>query len=299
MTLSSDLRITRRQALGWAAAGTLGLGLNRSLRAASRDPQGRRIPIGVQLYSVRTDCAKDFDATLAKVAEIGFEGVEFAGYYKYSKDPEGLRKKLDQLGLKAAGTHVGAGSLVGDALKQTVAFHKTIGCRFLICPGDRRFTDPEKSKEFAELMNRAAEALREEGLFCGYHNHVDEFTKKDGDKNYWDLFAERTSKEVLLQLDVGHARFAGLDPAEVARKHPGRTKSTHMKGRLPRGAEGKKPFIGQDTIDWKALISACYEVAGTEWFVVEQEDYPDGLSPMECTRISFEGLTKILKEMGK
>lgn len=259
----------------------------------------KKIPVGVQLYSVRKHCGEDFDGTLKQIAEMGFEGVEFAGYYKYAGDPAALRKKLDELGLKAAGTHIGANSLVGDNLKKTIDFHKAIGCAFLICPGDKRFTDPEKSKDFAELMNKAAEALKPEGLSCGYHNHVDEFTKKHEGKTYWDLFAERTTKDVLLQLDVGHARFAGLDPAEIARKHPGRTRSTHMKGRLPSGTQGKKPFIGQDTIDWKSLITACYEVAGTEWFVVEQEDYPDGKTPMECTRISLEGFKKILAEMGK
>src|SRR5262249_31063595 len=151
----------------------------------------RRIPLALQLYSVREDCARDFDGTLAKVAAMGFEGVEFAGYHNYAKDPDGLRKKLDQLKLKAAGTHIRAAAFAADKLAETVAFHKTIGCRFLIVAGDRRFTDPEGSKEYAKALNDGAVALKPHGMSCGHHNHTDEFKMADG-KTYWDLFAERT-----------------------------------------------------------------------------------------------------------
>src|SRR5262245_13964628 len=252
----------------------------------------KRIPIALQLYSVRDFCARDFDAALRSVAEMGFEGVEFAGYYKYAEDASGLRKKLDELGLKAAGTHIGSGLLQGDALRKSVDFHKTIGCRFLIVPGDRRFTDPEKSKEFAEFLNQTAEALAAEKMQCGYHNHTQEF-RKDDDKTFWDLFAERTRKEVILQQDVGHSVGAGADPVALVRKYPGRTKSTHI------NAHGPKPFIGQDATDWKGYVTACYDVGGTEWFIVEQEEYPDGKTSMEATKVSLDGFRGILKSLGK
>src|SRR5262245_55007866 len=188
--------LTRRELLKWAAAGTLSAAL--PLRAEDKKDK-KAIPIGVQLYSVRADCGKDFDAALREIAGMGFEGVEFAGYYKYQDDAPGLKKKLDEFHLKAAGTHIGAGSFVGDKLKRTIEFHKTIGCKFLIVPGDGRFTDPEKSKEFAEFMNKTAEALKPEGLSTGYHNHDQEFRRKDGDKTFWDLFGERTNKDVIMQ----------------------------------------------------------------------------------------------------
>ncbi|HVR75331.1 MAG TPA: sugar phosphate isomerase/epimerase, partial [Planctomycetota bacterium] len=257
------------------------------------------IGIGVQLYSVRDFCARDFDAALKQVAGLGFEGVEFAGYHKYDRDAGALKKKLDELGLKSAGTHIGAGSFVGDALKRTIDLHRTIGCSLLIVPGDGRFTSPDKSRELADLLNKAAEALKPEGMFCGYHNHTKEFGKAEGDKTWWDLFAERTTKDVVLQIDFGHAIYAGVDPVALVRKSPGRVKTTHIKGRLPKGTQGKKPFVGQDTADWKSILAACYEVGGTEWFSIEQEDYPDGKSSMECSKISLDGLRAILKEMGK
>jgi len=289
-------QITRRDLLRWTAAGALAATLPLPLRARAA---GAKIGLGVQLYSVRQDTGKDFDAALKQIAEMGFEGVEFAGYGKYGGDAAGLKKKLDELGLKAAGTHIGAGSFTGDALKKTIEFHKTIGCKYLIVPGDGRFSNADKSKEYAEVMNKAAEALKAEGMQTGHHNHVEEFKKAEGDKTYWDLFVERTTKDVALQIDFGHAIYGGLDCVALVKKAAGRVKSCHVKGRLPKGTEGKKPFVGQDTGDWKSILGACYEMGGTDWFLIEQEDYPDKMSPMDCTKMSLDGLKKILKDMGK
>ncbi len=290
----SNITVSRRDAVKMGAAGALALAAPGALAAAPPP----KIGLGVQLYSVRDVCAKDFDAALKQVAAMGFEGVEFAGYHKYAADAAGLRKRLDALGLRAAGTHIRAAAFAGDELKKTIEFHQAIGCTLLIVPGDGRFTDPEKSKEFADSMNRTAEALKPLGMSCGYHNHVKEF-EKSGDKSWWDLFAERTTKDVVLQIDFGHAIFAGVDGPALVRKSPGRVKTTHIKGRLPRGAQRKKPFVGQDAGDWKAIVTVCAEVGGTEWFTIEQEDYPDGKSSMECTKISLDGFKAILTEMGR
>ena len=83
-----------------------------------------RIPIGLRLYSVREDCAKDLPGTLKAVAEMGYEGVEFAGYYNHTATE--LRKMLDDVGLVCCGTHIGLDTLQGDALEKTIDFHKTI-----------------------------------------------------------------------------------------------------------------------------------------------------------------------------
>ena len=281
---------TRRDLLKWSAVGMA------SMAPGVLAQSKKRISIGVQLWSVRGDCAKDFDAALKQIADLGFEGVEFAGYYKYQDDPAGLKKKLDELSLKAAGTHINANSFVGDRLRKTIDFHRAIGCSYLIVPGDDRFTDPEQSKQYAEAMSKAAEALKREGMFCGHHNHTMEFKRID-DTTYWHLFAERTNKDVVLEMDIGWVRAAGMDPVELMKKYPGRVRLTHVKAK-PQGGMGKF-FVGQDEYDWKRVLSACYDVGGSEWFLIEQEDYPEGKSPMECTRISIDGLKGILKGMGK
>jgi len=255
--------------------------------------RGKKIPLALQLYSVRDDCKNNFDAALERVAKMGFEGVEFAGYHSYSGKAKELRKRLDDLGLKAPATHIGTGSFRGDALAKTIEFHQAIGCKFLIVPGDKDFTDPEKSKPLAELFNQTAEKLKPLGMYCGYHNHTGEF-KKDGDKTFYDLFAERTSQDVVLQQDCGWTAAAKLDPVAMMKKYPGRMKSTHFKPTVVNREPGKKAFLGQDSVDWKAVIAACREFGGTEWITLEQEAYPDGKSPMEATEISFKALRELM-----
>jgi sugar phosphate isomerase/epimerase len=248
--------------------------------------------ISVQLYSVRDDCAKDFDAALAQVAKMGFVGVEFAGYHKYSGKPKELRKALDDLNLIAAGTHIGTGSFRGDELQKTIEFHQIIGCKYLCVAGDRDFTNPQRSKALAETFNQTAAALKPHGMYCGYHNHTHEFTKVDG-TTYWHLFAQRTSQDVVLQQDCGWSAAAGYNPAELIKLFPGRTKITHFKPTVLKGDTGKKPILGEDSVDWKAVLAACREFGGTEWTTIEQEVYLPGNTPMECTEMSLAGLKKI------
>ncbi len=293
-------RISRRDALrtgaGLLAAGVLSPSLfGRTGWAA----ETKHIPISVQLYSIRGDCAQDFDKALEAVAKMGFEGVEFAGYHKYGGNAEGLKKKLDELGLKVAGTHIGTGSFAEGNIQRTIDFHQTLGCKFLIVPGDGAFCDPEKSKVLAETFNKAAETLKPHNMFCGYHNHTREMTVAPGtDKTWWDLFAQRTTNDVVLQQDCGWTAHADRDPVAFIRKYPGRTRITHFKPTAKHGDAGKKAYIGQDSVDWAAVITACREVGGTEWITIEQESYPDGKSPMECTEISLKGLKQILAQMG-
>ena len=259
----------------------------------SAQAAGLKFPVALQLYSIRGDCDKDFDAALAEVTKMGFDGVEFAGYKKYDNKAKDLRAKLDDLNLKVAATHIGTGTFRGDALKRTIEFHQTIGCKYLIVPGDGDFTHPEKSKALAETFNQTAAILKPLDMACGYHNHTGEF-KKDGDKTYWDLFAERTSQDVILQQDCGWTAAAGYDPVEMMKRYPGRMKSTHFKPTVVGKDDTKKSYIGQDSVDWAAVIAGCQKFGGTVWVTLEQEAYPDGKTPMECTAISFAALKKLL-----
>ncbi len=283
-------KLSRRALLKFAAAGAAVASLPRSGAWAAAAPAAKP-GIALQLYSIREDCGKDFDRALEAVAQMGFEAVEFAGYHKYSGKPHELRKRLDDLGLKVAGTHVGTNTLVGDELPRTIEFHKIIGCQFLIVPGDRRFTHPEESKQLAEIFNQIARDLKKEDMYTGYHNHTHEF-EKDGVTTYFELFADRTSSDVVLQQDVGWTVTAGVDPVPLIYKYPGRHKIIHCKPAVV-GSQGKA-FIGQDSVKWADVFKACEEVGGTRWYTIEQEVYPDHLSPMECTRISLAGLKQIL-----
>ena len=282
-------KLTRRDFIKCSLVAGAAIGLKPSLLRASE----KSIPIGVQLYSVRDDCGKDFDAALARIAKMGFTGVEFAGYHKYNGKAKELRQKLDDLGLKGISTHIGTGSIRPTDLQKTIEFHQIIGCKYLIIPGDGDFTDPDKSLKLAETFNKAAESLKPLGMSCGYHNHTKEFTKI-GDSTYYDLFAARTTDDVVLEQDCGWSASAGLQPAELMKKFPGRTKLVHFKPTVLKGDKDKKAILGEDSVDWVATLAGCRTVGGTEWIFVEQEVYPDGKTPMECTELSLAGLKKIL-----
>lgn len=280
---------SRRQFVKAATFGAATLAAFRSFAAEN----GRKIPLSLQLYSVRGDCAKDFDAALAKVAKIGFDGVEFAGYHQYDGKAQELKAKLDDLGLKAAATHIGTGTLRGDALKKTIDFHQAIGCKYLIVPGDGDFVNPERSKALADTFNEVVAKLKPLGMACGYHNHSHEFAKT-GDTNHWEIFAQRTSKDVILQIDFGWSEVAGQNGPDLVKRHPGRCQVVHLKPTVVNNEEGKKAILGEDSVDWPPIIKACRELGDTQWFTLEQEVYPDGKSPMECVGLSHAALRKLV-----
>jgi sugar phosphate isomerase/epimerase len=255
---------------------------------AKADPR-----LALQLYSVRDACAKDCDGTLEAVAKMGFAGVEFAGYHTYSGKPRELRKRLDDLGLVAAATHTGTATLRPDKLAQTIDFHREIGCKYLIVPMDRDFTNPEKSKALAGLFNQVAAELKPHGMATGYHNHKVEFDAV-GDTNHWELFATRTTKDVILQIDFGWSAVAGQDGPGLVRRHPGRMQVVHFKPTvLAADKGGKKAIIGQDSVEWPPILAACREMGATEWVTIEQEAYPDGKTSLECSALSLAGLKAI------
>ena len=165
----------------------------------------------------------------------------------------------------------------------------------MVVPAEMPYNNNE-SKALAETFNKTAAILKPLGMSCGFHNHTAEF-RKDGDKTYWDLFAERTTQDVVLQQDCGWTTAAGFSPVEYVKKYPGRSRTVHFKPTVlsvERENADRKAILGQDSVDWGAVYAACASVGGTEWIIVEQETYPDARSPMECTQESFAGLKKIL-----
>jgi len=249
---------------------------------AAEGPERKKIPIGLQLYTIGGECRKDLPGALEAVAKIGYVGVEFAGYH--GRSAEQLRKLLDDSNLKCCGSHLGLGSLLGDSLPRTVAFNKTLGNKFLIVPGGVGGNTKQAWLDAAKRFTEIAERLKPEGLFCGYHNHTGEFRPLDGE-TAWDVFFGATNADVVMQLDIGHALNGGADPVAILRKYPGRAKTVHVKG------AGGIP--GEDKVPWNEVFAVCETTAGTEWYIVEADSskYP----PMECIRRCFENLRKMGK----
>ena len=248
-----------------------------------------KIPIGLQLYSVREDCQKDLPGTLEKVAKMGYDGVDFAGYYGY--EAKEVRKMVDDLGLKVCGGHLGLNTLVGDELKLTVEFQRILGNKYLIVPGlsEERRNSRAAWQETAKIFNEIADNLKPEGMLTGYHNHSIEFQPMDGELP-WDTFFGNTKKEVIMQLDTGNALHGGADPAPFLEKYPGRAITVHLK---EYSSANDKALIGEGDVRWDDIFRSCETVGNTEWYIVEQESY--AYSPIECV----ERCVKALRDMGK
>ena len=280
--LSSEISrrsFLRRSALG-AAGLTVGAGFARLADAAA----ARKIPVGVQLYSVREQCAKDLPGTLAAISTIGYKGVEFAGYH--GRSAKELRKRLDDLGLVACGTHTPYESVSANKLAETIEFNRTIGNKFLIVPwmeGKSKQAWLDKAKEFNDL----ADKVKADGLWVGYHAHSHDFEKFDGE-TAWDLFFGNMKPEVIMQLDTSNCCEGGADPVAVLRKYPGRAKTIHIKA----NGGGPEAVIGEDKVDWKGVFEFCEGKGGTQWYVLEHETSKD---PIDAVKRSFEALKKMNK----
>ena len=248
-----------------------------------------RIPIALQLYSIREDCERDLPGTLQAVAKMGYEGVEFAGYY--GRSAKELRSMLDDLGLVVAGTHIRLETMLGDQFAQTVEFNRTLGNRFLIVPG---LSEAQRSSraawlETAKIFDQVAVRLAKEGMFTGYHNHHIEFTPLDGELP-WDTFFGNTQHDVVMQVDIGNALHGGGDPIPYLSRYPGRARTVHLK---EYSATDPKALLGEGDVDWGEVFQLCETIGNTEWYIVEQESY--AYAPIECV----DRCLQALKAMGK
>ena len=287
----SEADMAKTQVTPTEAAST-GLSQSDVSAVAATDPQ-----LSVQLWSVKDAMIADFEGTLTKLAGMGLQGVEFAGIFgRFDKNPEGLKVFLDSLGLKASGAHVPFDKFTPENFESTVAFYQAIDCNYLIIPMDRRAFTIEGAKEVAADLAALQQKLEPYGMRAGYHNHKPEMVGEMGQMP-WDVIGQGTNSQVILQQDVGWTEVAGKDPVDLVKAYPGRTITTHYKASAPEPGNPEDPIIGQDTTDWKALIIANRTFGGTEWLVVEQESYPEGMTPMESVEASIKGLQKILDEM--
>ena len=234
------------------------------------------IPVGVQLYSVRDLCAKDMPGTLALVKSLGYNAVEFAGYYDHAAYD--LRKMLDDTGLTCCGTHIGMDKLTGDNLRRTIDFHHILGCNYLIVPWmpkDKR-DSVVAIAQTARWFNELTETLAPEGMQTGYHAHGDDFNKVSA-RSAWDILFASTVTDVIMQMDTGNAAGGGADPLAILKLFPGRAHSVHLK----EFGGPKDATIGQGTLPWNDILSFCRTQGGTKCFVVEYEceslNLPDAL----------------------
>ena len=244
-------------------------------------------PVALQLYSVRQDAAQDLPGVLRQVKEMGYDGVEFAGYY--DRTAQELRTLLDDNGLRCAGTHTGLKTVLEDELERTIEFNRTIGNKNLIVPGlpPERRSSADAWRETAQLFNELADKVRPHGMRVGYHNHGHEFQELDG-QIPWDVFGRTTNDDVVMQIDLGNAMHGGADPVPYLERYANRAVTVHLKDHDP---ENDKALLGEGKLRWDDVFRIVDSTGVTEWYIVEQESY--AYPPMECVRRCRENLRKM------
>jgi len=293
---------------GFLAAGLAAMTAGGASAAAQPFFKRHGLPIGIQLYTLGPDAAKDLDGTLKAVAGIGYKSVELAGLL--GRTGAQMKAALDAAGLICTSAHVqGRGQLDGD-LGKLAGDLTTIGVKTAVMPspyipdrlqgkGLREVLTQLTADDWkmnADFLNEKAGVLAKSGIKLGYHNHNFEFAPL-GSTNGLEIMIQRTDpKLVTFELDVGWVAAAGVDPAAFFAKHKGRFTLMHVKDikadTKPNFALQMDPTeIGSGKLPWKTLLPAAY-AAGVRGFYVEQEP-PFARPRIEAAKISHDYLAGV------
>ncbi len=236
-----------------------------------------RTPVGLELYSVRDDLAKDLNGTVTAVAKMGYQVVEFfSPYFQWTTyQAKEVRKLMDDLGIRCNSTHNDAGTL-SAGLAKAIELNKIIGSKYIVMASAPRAVGVDGWKNVAGILSAAAEKTKAEGLRVGYHNHGAEFVRlPDNGPMPLEVLADNTPKEVMLQFDVGTCVEMKYDPVKWINDHPGRINSVHCKdwGAPKEGdrERGYRVLFGEGDVPWQQVLTAAAAVGGAEFFLIEQE----------------------------
>lgn len=221
---------------------------------------------GVQLYTLREECRRDFLGALRRVRELGYPAVE--GFWGLFGARAGdVRRLLNEIGLAMPAAHVSLEDLE-DRLAEAVDLWGGLGCRALVCPwvSEEVRGEPDAWQRLGERLDRIGESLRPQGLALAYHNHDFELAAGDGLEA---ILAASAPENLSLELDVFWLRMAGEDPAATIRRHARRVSMLHLKD----GVEDPLSFkpLGEGELDLVGVLEAARE-AGVDTFFVEQDE---------------------------
>lgn len=233
--------------------------------------------IAVQVYSVR-DGIKDSKTllkALEKIKEIGYDGVEFAGYF--DTDAKKIKKKLDELGLECVGGHIGLENFEKENLEKTIEFQNTLGVKAIGVGGAPHRTMVECEKTGKTLGNAKKYAMEKYGITTYYHNHCEEFKPLRNKKLPIDVIGSYTD----LEIDTYWSFYAGVDNSKFLLDHKDNIILLHVKD----GIDGHPKALGEGNCDIKAVVKAAKKMK-LPWLVVENDDpEPNG----------FEDIARSLK----
>jgi sugar phosphate isomerase/epimerase len=282
-------KLTRRSFLSEGALGMLAVSAATEWSSpANADPLG--VPVGIQLYTVRQELARNFDGTLRQVAAIGYKEVEMAGFY--SKTSTEILRSMRSVGLRVISAHYSLDELRQD-LDAKIGFAKELGLRYMICPGTSLPHPPPRHsgrlrltlddwKWNADQFNKVGAQTQKAGIQFGYHNHYLDFIRTEGKIPYNQMLEWCDPQLVKFEIDVGWMVYAGFDPVHYMTRYPGRFPELHIKG----VKVGSKPFVSlrggfptaelgrDDKVNWKGVFAVA-RTAGVKHYYLEQESFPD------------------------
>ena len=269
-----------------------------------------KLPVAVQLYSVRDDMEKDFYGTIRKMKEFGYDGVEFAGLF--GQNPEEIKAFCEEIGIVPISAHVPYYDMLENP-EAVLADYKTIGCKYVVVPYLTEECRPGTDGFAAtvEGVRKIGEAAKALGLQLLYHNHDFEFVKI-GEEYALDVLYSSVSEDLLkTEIDTCWVNVAGVNPSEYIEKYSGRSPVVHLKDFKRSGEKLGKLYdligiddegetqeeedsfsfmpVGYGVQDIPAILAACEE-AGAEWVIVEQDNPAKGDTPENSVKLSREYL---------
>ena len=268
-------------------------------------------PVAYQLYSARDDAQKDMDSTLARLAALGYDGIEFAGFYQHSA--EEIKKLLSKHGLTAISSHVPLAQIEAD-MEGVISYHRKIGCQYIAIPYSDDTHRPG-GVLFASLIAtiyKFASLCKQSDIQLLYHNHDFEFTRISGQYGLDFIYQAVPADLLQTEIDTCWVKYAGIDPVVYLNQYSGRTPVVHLKDYVGRKRDGSTPYaliglnddqadknvedfeftpFGHGIQDTQAIIQAAIN-GGVRWFVIEQ-DQSTRRTPLEDAALSIETLNRI------
>lgn len=303
----------RRDFLKISAAGALGvialgpMACKPGAKQAAQTVDKKSFGVGLQLYTVRDEMAKDVPGTLKKLSDMGYKNLEMASYADgkfYGFAPADFKKMVNDLGMEIISSHtsVEAQGITLESAKKMAEDHAALGVKYCVQPWiEEKDRNVEMYKKMIADWNQVGAVMKEAGIQFGYHNHNFEFKPtEDGLIPYYDIFMkEMDASLITMELDMYWATKAGQDPVEMFNKYPGRFQLFHFKDMAQQSA----PFydvikdditsVGAGLIDFKRIYAAR-ETAGMKYLFVEDDNQGNG-KPFEAVEISINNITsKIL-----
>ncbi|MBM7693869.1 sugar phosphate isomerase/epimerase [Peribacillus deserti] len=240
--------------------------------------------MGLQLWTVKEAAQEDFLGTLRRIAEMGYQGVEFAGFF--NTPALVLKNVMEETGLLAAGSHTGLEQLEAN-IEEIFQYNKTIGNDLIICPWlpeERRGTEADYV-ELAALLNSIGQKCHEQGFTFAYHNHDFEFQQFGGTTGYEILLTHTDPKWVKFELDCYWVSYSGLNTLELLSKYPDRFCSLHLKDMKIENGEKRSTEIGTGQLEIEHLLKSV-NLPAIGWFIVEQEQFDK--DSLESCKISID-----------